>query len=212
MAAPEQAVLADPFASAVEADAVEQLVRAHARFVFQVAYSVLRHAHDAEDVVQETWISVLRGLSKFEGRSSLKTWIFHILTNRAKTRGQREGRMVPFSDMWEADSEPAEPAVDPARFNPPGHDYAGWWISHPRSWDDIPESRLLAQEAQAQIEAAIAALPPSQQTVITLRDVEGWMAEEVCNILGISETNQRVLLHRARSKVRRALEHYLAEV
>jgi RNA polymerase sigma-70 factor, ECF subfamily len=166
----------------------------------------------AEEVVQETWLGVLQGLARFEGRSSLKTWIFRILTNRAKTRGEREGRSIPFSALEALDAEPGEPSVDPARFLPPDHpQFAGHWVSFPKNWDDVPESRLLSDETRAQIAMAIETLPPHQRTVISLRDVEGWTADEVCHVLGISETNQRVLLHRARSKVRRVLEQYLSE-
>lgn len=163
----------------------------------------------AEEVVQDTWIAVLQGIGRFEGRSSLKTWLFRILTNRAKTRAQREGRYVPLSTLDDPD---AEPAVSPERFHPA--DYPTWahhWASDPQSWDEIPEDRLLSQETRAVIQKAIDALPPNQREVITLRDIEGWSSEEVCNVLGISETNQRVLLHRARSRVRQALEHYLSE-
>jgi RNA polymerase sigma-70 factor (ECF subfamily) len=166
----------------------------------------------AEDVVQETWLGVLQGLARFEGRSSLKTWIFRILTNRARTRGQREGRSIPFSAVWSADDDPAEPAVDADRFRPPEDKWHGGWVSFPRNWDELPEERLLSAETRAQIQQAIDALPDSQREVITLRDVEGWASEEVCNVLDISESNQRVLLHRARSKVRRALEQYLDSV
>ena len=163
----------------------------------------------AEEVVQETWLGVLQGLARFEGRSSLKTWIFRILTNRARTRGQREGRSIPFSSIGNPDADAAEPAVDADRFQPPDHEYAGHWTSRPQNWDVLPEERLIGQETRAQIQQAIDALPDNQREVITLRDVEGWSSEEVCNVLEISETNQRVLLHRARSKVRRALEQYL---
>jgi len=165
----------------------------------------------AEEVVQETWLGVLQGLARFEGRSSLKTWIFRILTNRAKTRGTREGRSIPFSAIWNVDADPGEPAVDAEWFFPPEHEDAGWWRSHPRNWDDLPEERLLSQELRARIQQAIDGLPPSQREVITLRDVEGWAPDEVCQALGISEGNQRVLLHRARSKVRGTIEMYLSE-
>jgi RNA polymerase sigma-70 factor, ECF subfamily len=162
----------------------------------------------AEEVVQEAWLGVLQGIQRFEGRASLKTWIFRILTNIAKTRGAREGRTVPFSAAWTQHSEPFEPAVAPERFQvdtaEPGH-----WVSMPRSWAEIPEERFLSDEACDFIRKAIDLLPPSQREVITLRDVEQWSGDEVCNVLGITETNQRVLLHRARSKVRRALEEYL---
>jgi RNA polymerase sigma-70 factor, ECF subfamily len=155
----------------------------------------------AEEVVQEAWMGVLQGLGRFEGRSSLKTWMFRILLNVAKTRCQREGRSVPFSSLWEADAESIEPAFDAARY----------WISCPRSWDADPEERLLAQETRLYIQAAIEALPLRQRIVITLRDVEGWTAREVIDLLGISETNQRVLLHRARTRVRHALHVYFDE-
>jgi len=164
----------------------------------------------AEEVVQETWLGALRGLDRFEGRSSLKTWLFNILTNRAKTRAVRDGRTIPFSVLLDA-AEGDEPAMDPDRFHPLDHRLAGHWVSRPQSWRELPEERLLARETRERLRAAIDELPPTQRTVLTLRDVDGWSAEEVCNTLEISETNQRVLLHRARSKVRRALESYLAK-
>jgi RNA polymerase sigma-70 factor (ECF subfamily) len=188
------------------------LVERYQTALVRVALIYVSSHGAAEDVVQETWLGVLQGLSRFEGRSSLKTWIFRILSNRAKTRAVREGRAIAFSALASAADDPAEPAVDPSRFYPPEHEDHGWWVSYPRSWEDVPESRLLARETRAQIMAAIEALPENQRTVISLRDVEGWTSEEVCNVLTISETNQRVLLHRARSKVRRALEHYLTEM
>ncbi len=156
----------------------------------------------AEDVVQETWLAVLNGIDRFEGRSSLKTWIFRILTNTAKTRGERERRSVPFSTL-DPEEGGFEPAIERSRFTGTGH-----WAVLPRAW---PEDRLLANETRSMIERAIERLPPSQRTVITLRDVEGWTADEVRNALELSETNQRVLLHRARAKVRGALEQYLSE-
>jgi len=164
----------------------------------------------AEDVVQETWLGVLQGLDRFEGRSSLKTWIFRILTNRAKTRGQRERRSIPFSSLADRETDPSEPAVDPSRFQSDDDRFPHGWASPPASWDEVPEERLLSTETLSKVEEAIAELPEMQRLVITLRDIEGWSSQEVCNFLDISETNQRVLLHRARSKVRRALEEYLA--
>jgi RNA polymerase sigma-70 factor (ECF subfamily) len=148
-------------------------------------------------------------LARFEGRSSLKTWIFRILANRARTRGQREGRSLPFSAVGSSGSEGDEPSVEADRFFPPEHTSAGHWTSLPQNWDALPEERLIGQETRDKIQQAIDALPDNQREVITLRDIEGWSSEEVCNVLEISETNQRVLLHRARSKVLRAHEQYL---
>jgi RNA polymerase sigma-70 factor (ECF subfamily) len=164
----------------------------------------------AEEVVQETWLAVLEGIDRFEARSSLKTWLFSILMNRARRRGQREARTVPFSVLAQREIDAGETAVEAERFLPPGNPWAGHWASPPRGWGDSPEDRLVAGETRTRIEAAIEALPPTQRAVITLRDIHGCSAAEVCNVLALSETNQRVLLHRARSKVRRALESYLA--
>lgn len=166
----------------------------------------------AEEVAQETWLAVLKGIDRFEGRSSFKTWLFRILTNTAKTRGVREARSVPFSALVDAETENFEPAVDADRFRPA--DAPQWpnnWADPPGSWGEQPEARLLAHETLACVQAAIDALPPAQRQVILLRDVEGWSSDEVRNALEISETNQRVLLHRARSKVRGALEQYLGK-
>ena len=165
----------------------------------------------AEEVVQETWLAVLKGIGRFEGRSSLKTWIFRILANTAKTRAVREGRTIPLSALQAPGLVP-EPAVSPDRFrDPEDPSWPGHWASHPAAWDELPEKRLETIETRAQIEKAIEALPAAQRAVISLRDIEGWGSEEVCNALQLSETNQRVLLHRARSKVRAALEEYLEE-
>ena len=162
----------------------------------------------AEEVVQEAWLGVFSGLDRFEGRSSLKTWIFRILTNTAKTRGEREGRSVPFSSLAGDEGED-ETAVDADRFLGMDHRWAGHWSSSPRSPRDVPEERLLSGEAGERIAVAIEALPANQRAVITLRDVDGFEADEACEILGVSEANQRVLLHRARAKVRAAFESYL---
>jgi RNA polymerase sigma-70 factor, ECF subfamily len=162
----------------------------------------------AEEVVQEAWLGVIAGIARFEGRSSLKTWIFRIVANIAKTRGEREGRSVPFSSIG-GDVEGTEPAVEPDRFLGQGHRWAGHWTSAPSRWSELPEERLVGAETTEVVAAAIGVLPEVQRTVITLRDVEGWTSEEVRNALDLSETNQRVILHRARAKVRRALEEYL---
>jgi RNA polymerase sigma-70 factor (ECF subfamily) len=164
----------------------------------------------AEDVVQETWLAVLRGLDRFEGRSSLKTWIFSILMNRARTRAVREGRSIPFSALEDAAGEDEGPSVEPERFLPPDHPrWPGHWAAPPREWNTTPEAMALSGETRGIIDAAIADLKPAQREVITLRDIDGLTSTEVCQVLGISEVNQRVLLHRARSKVRAALERYL---
>jgi RNA polymerase sigma-70 factor, ECF subfamily len=166
----------------------------------------------AEEVVQETWLGVLNGIRGFEARSSLRTWIFRILMNRTKTRMQRERRSIPFSALWDPAAEPAEPSVHPDRFLDATHpQWPHHWRTPPQSWGASPEDRLLSKETRTHIHQAIDALPPSQREVIVLRDVVGCAPEEVCEILSISDTNQRVLLHRARSKVRRALEKYFAE-
>jgi RNA polymerase sigma-70 factor, ECF subfamily len=162
----------------------------------------------AEEVVQDAWIGVLRGLESFEGRSSLRTWILRILTNIAKTRGQREARSVPFASLAGDDLD--APAVDPSRFDTPPGDVRGHWSTLPDDWSGLPEDRLLAHETLAAIGAAIDTLPPMQAEVIRLRDALGWSSEEVRNALDLSETNQRVLLHRARAKVRGALERSLS--
>jgi RNA polymerase sigma-70 factor (ECF subfamily) len=179
----------------------------------RVAMAYVSDRAVAEEVAQETWLGVLRGLDRFESRSSLKTWIFRILTNRAKTRGEREGRTVPFSALAGGEVEADDPAVEPERFLGADHpQWPGHWASPVKGWGDDPEARLLAGETGERIREAVDALPPTQRTVIILRDVQGFDAGEVCGLLQISEANQRVLLHRARSKVRRALEHYLVEV
>ena len=177
-----------------------ELVEQHQALMLRVASRYVRSRAVAEEVVQETWLGVLNGLERFEGRASMKTWIFRILINRAITRAEREGRTVPFSSLAD------EPAVEPDRFRPEGDRYPGGWKRAP---DPLPEQRLLDRETLAMIDAAIGELPERQQIVIVMRDVEGWSSEEVCTSLAISEANQRVLLHRARSKVRSCLESYL---
>jgi RNA polymerase sigma-70 factor (ECF subfamily) len=162
----------------------------------------IRRADVAEEVVQETWLAVLRGLPAFEGRSSLKTWIFRILANRARTRASREARVVPFAELAAADEDGAAETVLEQRFTADGQ-----WTLPPTDWQvRSPEALVLRQEVMHHLEGAMEALPPSQRTVVTLRDVDGWTATEVCAALQITEANQRVLLHRARSRLRRALE------
>lgn len=165
----------------------------------------------AEEVAQDAWLGVLNGIDRFEGRSSLRTWIFRILTNIAKTRGQRESRVIPFSQAFPADPDSNETAFDPSQFRPT-EPFTDHWLVKPRSWGESAEDALVSSETQALIRSVIDTLVPTQREVIRLRDIEGWSASEVCNALDITETNQRVLLHRARSKVRKALERYLEGV
>jgi RNA polymerase sigma-70 factor (ECF subfamily) len=163
----------------------------------------------AEDVVQETWLGVLQGIDRFEGRSSLRTWVFSILVNRARTRGERERRTIPFAALAGAETEGEFEAVDPARFVREG-DAVGAWAAPPVRWWEEPERAQGSAEAVERIEAEIEKLPETQRLVITMRDVLGLSSEDVRSALDLSETNQRVLLHRARSKVRAGLEDYYA--
>ena len=183
-----------------------ELVERYGMALLGVARMYVKDRAAAEEVVQETWLAVLQGIDRFEGRSSLKTWIFRILANRAKTRGQRESRTVPFSAVAAADEAASEPSVEPERFFGRDSETPFAWAAPPVGW---PEDKVLAREALDVVRMAIDALPDAQREVIRLRDVEGWSAEEVADALEISDVNQRVLLHRARSRVREALESYL---
>jgi RNA polymerase sigma-70 factor (ECF subfamily) len=184
--------------------------QAFAQLVTQLHTPMLRLARTiagpavAPEVVQETWAAVFDGLVRFEGRSALKTWVFRILTNRARTWGAREKRTVPVS--WLEDgAQGSEPAVDPARF-----DSTGDWVAPPVVWaEQSPEGLLLRKEIGVVLQRELEALAPGQRAVVLLRDVEGCPSDEVCEILSISEANQRVLLHRGRSKLRAALERYM---
>ncbi|SRR5712692_5136283 len=191
--------------------AFSRLIDAHHVAMVRLALVYVPSRSVAEEVVQETWLAVLEGLDRFEGRSSLKTWIFRILMNKAITRGKREHRTLPFAALFDPAKDPAERAVDPDRFLDEHAARPGEWARPPHRWEGAPEERLLSRETLERVGRAIEALPPSQREVIVLRDVHGWTAKEVCNVLEIAETNQRVLLHRARSKVRRALEQYFDE-
>ena len=189
-------------------DTFRELVERYHGSLLRLALMYVRTRSAAEEVVQDTWLGVLRGLPAFEGRSSLKTWIYRILVNQARTRGVRESRSVPFSAL----GDDADPAVDPDRFLPGDHPaYPGHWATPPRRWDGAPEALLLAAETHDLVLSAIAELPPQQREVITLRDVEGWSSAEVREALELTEANQRVLLHRARAKVRARLERYFDE-
>jgi RNA polymerase sigma-70 factor, ECF subfamily len=188
-------------------DAFARLVDRHSSAMVRVAMAYVPSRAAAEEVVQETWIAVMRGIDGFEGRASLKTWIFRILTNVAMRAGARERRSIPFSSLAEAETTP-EPSVDPDRFLPADHAlFPGHWAIMPTRWP-TPEEGLLSGETRDVIVSAIESLPPAQRTVIGLRDIEGWGSDEVSETLRISAGNQRVLLHRARAKVRAALERY----
>jgi len=187
------------------------LVERHSAAMVRVAMAYVPSRAAAEEVVQETWIAVMRGIDKFEARASLKTWIFRILTNVAMRAGARERRSMPFSSLAEPESTP-EPSVDPDRFLPADHAlFPGHWAIMPTRWP-TPVEGLLAGETREVIAKAIAELPVAQRTVISLRDVEGWSSDEVVEALEISAGNQRILLHRARSRVRNAIEAYYGAV
>jgi RNA polymerase sigma-70 factor, ECF subfamily len=191
--------------------AFRTLVERYSATMLRVARLHVRDRQAAEEVVQETWLAVVKGLERFQERSTLKTWLFRILTNRAKSRGAREARSVPFSAVAAADVSGDDPAVDPDRFQGPNDRWPGGWAAPPARWETLPQERLLSQEVLKRVEDAIERLPPAQRAVIRLRDVDGWDADEVCELLGLSHGNQRVLLHRARSKVRASLERYLGD-
>jgi RNA polymerase sigma-70 factor, ECF subfamily len=188
-------------------EAFALLVRRYSPMLLRLARMYVPTDALAEDVVQETWVAVVRGLERFEGRSSFKTWLFRILVNRAKTRGVREHRSIPFASVGGASDEDGDagPTVDPARFTSEGA-----WTSAPADWRDDPETALDSAEALRVAREAIDELPERQKIVITLRDLEGLSSDEVRNVLDLTETNQRVLLHRARTKVRKALEDWNA--
>jgi RNA polymerase sigma-70 factor (ECF subfamily) len=181
--------------------------RYHAQMV-RIALMYVKSRAVADEVVQEAWLGLLNGLDRFEGRSSLRTWLFRIVANIAKTRAVREARSVPFSSVFEPDGD--EPAVDPGRFAPPGSPDAGGWTTPPAAWSATPEEIAVSAEAMGVIAAAIADLPPNQRVVVQMRDVDGFDADAVCDALDITPVNQRVLLHRGRARVRAALEDYFA--
>ena len=179
-----------------EESAFETLVNRYDSSMRRVAGNFVRTPAAADDVVQETWLAVIRGLDRFEQRSSLSTWIFRILINRARTRAAREARSVPFSALESDDG----PAVDPDAFGTDGR-----WRSAPARLDTDPEASLLSDELRAHLLEAVERLAPAQRVVMTLRDLVGLEADDVCSLLEISDGNQRVLLHRARARVRTAL-------
>jgi RNA polymerase sigma-70 factor (ECF subfamily) len=191
--------------------AFRDLVQRHQPMLLRLARTYAPSQEVAEEIVQETWLAVLRGLDGFAGRAALRTWIARILVNIARRSSGREARSTPLSSLARAESAGSEPAVDPARFLTSGP-YAGHWSSFPDDWSGVPEHVLLSQEVHTVAHAAIARLSPVQRMVITLRDLQGWPPQDVCDALEISEANHRVLLHRARAKVRQALEDYLQRV
>lgn len=192
-----------------EETAFVQLVDRHDRSLWRLARIYTTDAV-AEEVVQETWIAVLHGLERFEGRASLRTWIVGIVINIARNRRDREQRQIPFSAFIDPAASP-EAAVDPARFQGAGDRSPGGWLSFPERWDEQPEQHYLSSEGVEIARRAIDALPGAQREVVALRDVEGWSSDEVSEALGLSPGNQRVLLHRGRSRVRAALERAMAD-
>lgn len=187
--------------------AFDELVERHHAAMIRLA-RVYVSPSLAEEVAQETWIAIIKGLQRFEGRAAFKTWMFRILVNRALSHSWHEGRGQRFLNSHMPERRTDEPVVDPSRFYPPDHPLEGQWLVPPRSW--TPEERLLGAETRQRIEQAIDGLPLMQRQVITLRDVEGWSAREVCDLYGITEANQRVLLHRARMKIRNTLEQFVS--
>jgi RNA polymerase sigma-70 factor, ECF subfamily len=185
-----------------------EVVERWSRTMLHVARSHVSTDESANEVVQDTWLAVIRGLGAFEGRSSLKTWAFRILVNTAKTRGVKESRTVPLSSVVLDDGE--GPTVDPDRFRGPDDDWTGHWTPHgsPQPWRTDPAAAALRGEVRELVGAAVATLPARQREVLVLRDVEGCDSAEVCDILGLTPENQRVLLHRGRARVRAALEDY----
>lgn len=185
-----------------DAGAFEVLVAKHHGRLVRLARLFVSTEASAEEVVQDTWVAVLDGLDGFEERSSLMTWISRVLVNRAKTKGVREARTVPFSSFGNDEEDASEPVVDPSRFNE-----RGMWSAPPDRWEDESPERLAGNsEMLVLLDAELRQLPERQRIVVVLRDTLGWSAEEVCNALEINETNQRVLLHRARARLRTRLE------
>ena len=186
--------------------AFDWLLREFGSSMLRIARLYVRTQAVAEEVVQDTWVRVLQSIDGFESRSSLRTWIFVILGNVARTRAERESRSVPMASV---EVDEAEPSVSLERFFPPSHPrWAGMWSTLVDSWDGVPHERLLGGEAKEQLRKVVERLPPNYAAVFTLRDVEGWSSEEVCTLLDLTPENQRVLLHRARAKIRAALESY----
>lgn len=176
--------------------------------MIHVAQAHVSTPDSAAEVVQDTWLAVIRGVDRFEGRSSLRTWVFRILTNLAKTRGMRERRTLPWSGLMPL-SEDLPPTVEPERFRGPDDEYPGHWLAFPAPWR-TPERAALDGEIRLLLRRLLADLPDRQRIVVLLRDVEGYTADEVCSMLDLSAGNQRVLLHRGRATVRAGLAGYLS--
>jgi RNA polymerase sigma-70 factor, ECF subfamily len=189
--------------------AFQALVERWSPAMLRLARTFVSSTQSAEDAVQDAWLGVLRGLDGFEGRATLRSWVFTILVNRSRTRGVREARTLAWSTL-EPGGDDRGPTVDPSRFQGPDGRYPGHWTSvgAPTRWDEHPESRLLAREAVDLVASALECVPARQRVVVTLRDVEGLSSEETCEVLGISPENQRVLLHRGRAAIRAQLEDY----
>ncbi len=182
--------------------------RYHGSFV-RTAQGYVRDRSIAEEVAQEAWLGIVRGLHQFAGRASFKTWMFRILVNCAKHRAVRESRSVACSERWDTAEDPLEPAVPSAWFRGSGDQWPGGWVVFPGDWGEEPEQRLVSAETRRELAAMIERLPLRQRQVLVLRDAEGLSASEVCDTLRLSESNQRVLLHRARSRLRRLLSDHL---
>jgi RNA polymerase sigma-70 factor (ECF subfamily) len=192
-----------------DAAAFEWMVDRYDAGLRRLARNYVSSAATADEVVQETWLALIQGIDRFEGRSALKTWLYRVLMNKARTRGVREQRTRPFSSLDNDDL--ATGGFSPERFRPADDpEWPGHWAAPPTPWQEHPERRLEASETLDQVRQAVADLPPNQRQVMALRDIDGWTSDEVCNVLGLSRTNQRVLLHRARAKVRLALDPFLA--
>lgn len=192
--------------------AFSEIVDGWSPMMLRVARSFVSSEASAEEMVQETWLAVLAGLHRFEGRSSLRTWVFRILSNQAKTRGVREARTVPMSSLGGDDADGL--TVDADRFSGKDEEYPGHWTDEgaPRAWQPAPESSLLSAEIRSLVAEALLLLPDRQRTVVSLRDVHGLTSNEVCDALSITAANQRVLLHRGRAMLRTALEDYYHEI
>ena len=190
--------------------AFAELVRQHHDALIRLARPVVSSQAVAEEVAQETWFAVIRGLPAFRGDSSLRTWIVRILLRTAQDRAARERRSLPFSALRPCESDDG-PTVDPGRFRPAGEPLAGFWATPPQAWWTAPEPQALAAETGRVVADALDRLPPAQAQVVRLRDVQGWSGPEVCEVLGLTEANQRVLLHRGRARLRAALEDHFAQ-